>query len=88
MDGTGWFNFMAGILSGLHSLRLFFVGTRKIEKYRNRPDDLQDLKNKIRKVIQNASLETLPKVYANAKSHLNSVIYEKEGHFEHLIDNL
>ena len=63
----------------------FLWGNMKDKVYREPPQSIHDLKNKIRQACATISQDTLRKVYKNTKFRLSAVVREG-GHFEHLLN--
>lgn len=64
----------------------FLWGYLKDQVFRELPQNIPDLKTKIRHAVESITEETLQKVFKNIENRLSFVIRQNGGHFENLLN--
>jgi len=64
----------------------FLWGHVKDKVYSERPNNIAELKDKIREAVTSIDEDTLRKVFENMKNRLAFVVRQKGAHFEHLLN--
>ncbi len=64
----------------------FLWGSIKDKVYKDPPQSINELKNKIREACSSISQPSLQKIYKNMKFRLSFVVREQGGHFEHRLN--